>query len=229
MSESTLGYSRIYEVYRILKGMLSIAEMQKQETYERPEQELLCKFLPRKSTVLEVGGGQGCTAVVIEALLDPSFRSNHIVIEPSKSSYDAIVMRKQWTKSQFQVMYGFLGQNRKFQEDLWPDCKAVKNFLLQDLPHSTEFDVLVADCEGALQGILTDFPNLLSQIKLVFLENDHSNCSDTRELLRQAQFTCVHAQVHPYVGNSMMPFSTVDELAKVLPGKLAFHEVWIKL
>jgi hypothetical protein len=40
-------------------------------------------------------------------------------------------------------------------------------------PEPGEFNVLVADCEGALFYILQDFPDLLNGLRLIIVENDY--------------------------------------------------------
>jgi hypothetical protein len=225
MSESSLGFTRLFQAYSELR--LPPYLMQIQLTHERPEQELLGKFLPPAATVLEIGGGQGCTAILIDKLLTPEYRAKHIVIEPGLDSYQTVLARKQQSGSSFQLIHGFLARNREFQEALWEECKTCPNVLLEDIA-SYPIDVIAADCEGAFQGILQDFPELLQQVKLIFLENDHPNCKDTQELLRQSGFICIHTQVHPYVGSHHMPFATIQELHALLQTTQGFHQVWLK-
>lgn len=57
------------------------------------------------------------------------------------------------------------------------------------------FDVLVADCEGALFYIFNDFPELLDMIKVIIMENDYYKMSDKQrvdEIICSKGFKCVY-------------------------------------
>jgi hypothetical protein len=41
--------------------------------------------------------------------------------------------------------------------------------------YNIDFDTLVLDCEGAFYYILNDFPEILENIKTIFVENDYND------------------------------------------------------
>jgi hypothetical protein len=221
----------IQSLYDKFFSKLSKQEQEFFQQHERPEQEMLFKYLPRQCTVLEIGGGCGQTACVIDSILDDVYRDKHIVIEPSLNAFHRVKQLKEKIGAKFQLKHGFLATDRSKQELLWEDCKKVMNFTLQDLHLS--FDVISADCEGAFIPICEDFPELLQNASLVFLEND-GDTPKHRKMLQDNGFTIIHTQAHPYynlkedqgwTGRK----TTVQELLKEIPSMLYFHEVWAKL
>lgn len=221
----------IESIYNKFFSKLSSSQQDFFRQHERPEQELLFKYLPTQCSVLEIGGGCGQTACVIDAILDESFRDKHIVIEPSLAAFHRVRGIKEQVHAKFQLKHGFLALDRSKQEALWEECKNVVNFSIKDL--GITFDVISADCEGAFLPICEDFPDLLQNAKLVFLEND-GDTPKHRSMMQENGFTLIHTQAHPYfnlkqghgwTGRKI----TVDQLLKEIPSMLYFHEVWAKL
>ncbi len=221
----------IQSIYDKFFSKLSKAEQDFFQHHERPEQEMLFKYLPRQCNVLELGGGCGQTACIIDSILDDTYRDKHVVIEPSLNAFHRVKQLKEKIGAKFQLKHGFLATDRLKQELLWEDCKKVMNFTLQDL--GIEFDVISADCEGAFIPICEDFPELLEKASLVFLEND-GDTTKHRKMLQENGFTVIHTQAHPYfnlkedqgwTGRKI----TVQQLLQEITTMLYFHEVWAKL
>jgi hypothetical protein len=233
--QPSLGGNGLMPVYNLIKTNHPQFNIDLLISHERPEQEILAKFLPADSTVLELGAGQGCTAIVIDKML--SNPTQHVVIDPSKYSIDSTSNHRSQTNSQFQLLHGFLAKNRKFQEDLWADCKLVPNFSLEhckSLVQKGSFDVLSVDCEGAFLGVCQDYPELLQEAKLIVIEmdGDKNNCDATRELLKQNNFMCVHSQCHPFYGWSEWTDPRKFNLSSLNPASwhngIGFHEAYVK-
>lgn len=228
----SLGLPFIETIYNQFFSKLSKGEQEFFKSNERPEQELLNKYLPSEATVLEIGGGSGQTACIIDTILDPEYKSKHVVIEPSLLSFQKVKTIKEKIGGQFQIKFGFLAANREAQENLWPDCKQVQNFLYEDL--GGPFDVISADCEGAFLHICKDFPELLQHAQLIFLEND-GDTPNHRQLLLDNGFQCIHTQVHPYYHGILAHYpwngrsKNIQELQNTVKNFLYFHEVWCKL
>jgi hypothetical protein len=232
---STLGGDGLTQVYTNIKKQCPSFDINLLLHHERPEQELLAKFLPKNSTVLEFGAGQGSTSIVIDKILkDPI---NHVVIDPSRTAVANTELHKKQTMSQFQIVHGFMAQNRDFQEQLWDECKSVQNVSLafcKNLVGGRAFDVLVVDCEGAFLGVVRDFPELLTEATLILIEmdGDGNNCTQTMEILQRCGFTMAHSQCHPYYGASSWSDPRKAGLQSLNPktwhNGIGFHQVWIK-
>ena len=168
---SVFGTTRLNQIYNFLKRIPQL-DLNFIARTELPEQALIAKFLPRNCTVLELGGESGTTAIVIDKILrDPT---QHIVVDPAMAAIKKMVGIKALTHSHFKTVRGFLGKNRKKQEELWDECKQCRMWDLKELEAmvSKKFDVLVVDCEGAFLPIVEDFPELLTNAKLIIIEMD---------------------------------------------------------
>lgn len=231
--QSSLGGNRLQRVYDFIYSKYPGFDLNLLISHERPEQEIIAKHLFRDATVLEFGAGQGCTAIVIDKLLEDPLQ--HIILDPSQYAIECTKKHKSETGCQFQLLYGFMAKNRQFQEDLWPECKNAPHFCLEyckSLISKDFFDVLIVDCEGAFLGICQDFPELLREAKLIIIEmdGDENNCDETRKLLKENQFVCIHSQCHPYYNNDHFEeehFKSLDP--KLWHNGIGFHEAYLKI
>ena len=82
-----------------------------------------------------------------------------------------------------------------------------------------EFNVLVADCEGALYYILQDFPELLKRVRLIIVENDYRDA-------KQKEFVVEKFKEQGF----RLAYSTNSQEAAYygLPCQLEFFQVWKK-
>lgn len=235
---SALGTNKLNNIYKELGEINKIDSLNRINT-ERPEQELIAKFLPQKCCVLEMGGSSGTTSLIINRILEnPKL---HVLIEPSEKSVDYIKNNViTLYKTQFTIAHGFMGRIRETHEKLWDECKKCKMWDLHELENlvNNKFDVLVIDCEGAFYNILNEIPEILDTIKLIIIEMDgpgNTNIEIKNKLLNN-NFELVHTQTHPYFNIGMEEhriFSdiiTVNDLnkLKINPNIIGFHEVYIK-
>jgi len=232
---SCLGTDKLMRVYNKLASVPN-NDIRGRVHVERPEQELIAKFLPTQCNVLEMGGESGTTSLIIDTILDPEYRSKHVVVDPADSSIPKMERVKKIYGCKFKIAHGFIGKERKLHEELWEGCKNKKMYSLNELETLIDgkFDVLVVDCEGAFYNILNEFPQILDNAKLIIIEHDgpsNSNNSVKQNLLNH-NFTLIHSQCHPYINNFTCPwkqsFQTVHDfkLLKKSHNLIGFHEVY---
>jgi hypothetical protein len=235
---SCLGTNKLNKLYLDL-SKYDNNDMNHRINTERPEQELIAKYLPNDCCVLEMGGESGTTSLIINKILkDPT---KHVLVEPSQNSLPKLLKTQKIYNTQFKIAYGFVGRKREEHEKLWSECKYRKMFDINELESlvNQKFDVLVIDCEGAFYNILIDMPEILDNIKLIIIEMDgpDDKIPFIRNKLIQNNFELVHSQTHPYLNNEDINntafgvINNVNELYKLKCSKniIGFHEVYIKL
>lgn len=234
---SCLGTDRLSNIYHSLSHYPN-NDMQNRVNIERPEQEMIAKFLPNECCVLEMGGESGTTSLIINKILkDPT---KHVLVEPSVNSIPKLKKTEEIYNTKFQIAHGFVGRNRSEHEKLWPECKYRQMFDLPELENMVrqKFDVLVIDCEGAFYNILNDIPEILDNIKLIIIEMDgpDEKVPFVRAKLIESKFELVHSQTHPYLNNGNTNnlefgvFDTVNDFHKLKCRKnmIGFHEVYVR-
>ena len=82
---SCLGTNKLQYLYMQLSKVHN-SDIQYRINIERPEQELIAKFLPSKCNVLEIGGESGTTSLIINSILDEAYKSKHVVVDPADTS-----------------------------------------------------------------------------------------------------------------------------------------------
>uniref|UniRef100_A0A6C0KVA9 Methyltransferase FkbM domain-containing protein n=1 Tax=viral metagenome TaxID=1070528 RepID=A0A6C0KVA9_9ZZZZ len=235
---SCLGTDRLASLYRVLATYPN-SDIHARYEIERPEQEMIAKYLPNECCVLEMGGESGTTSLIINKILkDPT---KHVLVEPSQNSIPKLIKTQEIYQTQFKVAHGFVGRNRSSHEALWDECKYRQMFDLCDLEKMVgqPFDVLVVDCEGAFYNILEDMPEILDSVKLIIIEMDgpDDKVPIIRNKLLQNGFEMVHSQSHPYLNNGDATntefgvIQNVNDLYKLKcrQNMIGFHEVYIKI
>lgn len=218
--ESSLGGTDLYNIYCSLQErnphfLSSIIQ------HERPEQELVARFIPSNSVVLELGGNYGATAAIINTKL--SDKTKHVIVEPEAHFVNTLLGHRGSLNLHYTPAHGILAKDKEKQVKLWLSCANSKQFILSDLEGmigGSKFTAILADCEGAFDPILQDFPELLDTVKVIVLENDGGDIQRVRTTLQTANFTLVHSQIHPYWDGN------IDNFSK---GYIGFHEVWMKI
>ena len=237
---SCLGTTKLLDTYNLLKNIPNSDIMERKEI-ERPEQELIAKFLPTQCSVLELGGESGTTSLIINNILDTDYKNKHVVVDPEKNAILNLLYTKKKYSVNFQIVHGFLGKNRETHEKMWDGCKNNKMFQLTEIEAmiNDTFDVLVVDCEGAFYNIVNEIPEILDKASLIIIEMD-GNCENVEPLrnkLLKSGFTLVHSQCHPYINNNKIVtppfglFKTVNDLKKLKANAnlIGFHEVYTRL
>lgn len=148
---------------------------------EYPEQLMSVMFLKKRDRVLELGGNIGRNSLVIGSILKNS--NQLVVLETDPSSAAQLTHNRDLNKLTFKIEDAALSKVPLVQsgwttmpsDTVPPGFYRVKTISYADLKkkHKINFNVLVADCEGALYYIFRDDETLLSDIELIIVENDY--------------------------------------------------------
>jgi FkbM family methyltransferase len=184
---------------------------------EKDEQELVRRFVPRDSTVLELGARYGTVSCVISQVLSDPTR--HVAVEPDETVIQALETNKKVNGGHFNIFNGVVSS--KNYEIVKPDipyefreyCTYTKevsglglyNMSLHNLQKKYDlvFDCLVADCEGFLCDFIDENPWFLDQLKVIIFEKDGSPWQNyiaryeaLERLLTENKFTRVFSIPH---------------------------------
>lgn len=149
---------------------------------EYPEQLMAVMFISKKDRVLELGGNVGRNSCVIGSLLKKS--ENLVVVESDPNIAGQLKENRDYNGLWFKIEDSALskvpliqsGWNTVPSSVLLPGYFWVKTVSYADLKkkYAMDFNVLVADCEGALYFILRDDETLLSDVETIIVENDYT-------------------------------------------------------
>jgi len=149
---------------------------------EIPEQEMALRYIKSTDTVLEIGGNIGRNSCVIGTILDDDKRL--VVLESSPNHARELMHNRNINGFTFHVEPSALSKVKLIQrgwdtylqstDEVPAGFIPVPTITLSELrnKYQQKFNVLVADCEGALYQILKDEPSLLDGIETVIIEND---------------------------------------------------------
>lgn len=149
---------------------------------ELPEQEMSVKFIKNTDVVLEIGGNIGRNSCVISTILNDD--KNLVVLESNPTHADELIHNRDINGFKFHVEPSALSKVELIQsgwDTIVKTTPEIQNGYIQINTitwdqlrdkYKLNFNVLVADCEGALYQILKDEPSLLNNIETVIIEND---------------------------------------------------------
>ena len=137
-------------------------------------------YVEENDKVLELGARYGSVSIVTNRKLKN--KTDHVVVEPDETVWSSLEQNKNTYNCEFQIVKGVLSETPKY---LKPDgyCtrqtgdsndKLVPNISLNDINH-IQFNVLIADCEGALESFFDEYPFMYDQVNKVLMEED-GNC-----------------------------------------------------
>lgn len=162
---------------------------------EYPEQVMAAMFVNRGDHVLEIGGNVGRNSCVIASLLKKS--KNLLVLESDPNNARLLMENRDINGLEFQVEDSALSKVPLIQsgwtsipsDTVLPGYFRVKTISYQELKkkYQMEFNVLVADCEGALLYIFRDDESLLDDIETAIIENDYCDYSHYEEVKARFQ------------------------------------------
>ena len=194
---------------------------------EYPEQLLAAEFISPNAKVLELGGNIGRNTLVIASLLDDD--RNLVSLECDENSANILECNKYNNRFRFSVEAAAISDHKlylsgwnSYNESNKPlDAKEVKTITWPTLrdKYGVEFDTLVADCEGSLFDILKSYPEMLTNIRLVIVENDYTDFSQkpfVDSVFMQYGLKLIRSNPGP----TWMPASIVC--------RQNFYEVWMK-
>ncbi len=151
---------------------------------EYPEQVMSAMFISPDDKVLEIGGNIGRNSCVIASLLnDPK---NLVVTESDPGAASILIANRNRNGLFFHVEDSAISQVplmqgrgiTSFQAIVLPSGYfQVKTILYTELKekYKISFNVLVADCEGALYHLFQDDESILDDVSMLILENDYTD------------------------------------------------------
>jgi FkbM family methyltransferase len=189
---------------------------------ELPEQKMVTRFLNGQEKVLEIGANIGRNSLIIASIVGSD---NFVTLECDENIAKQLEENKNLNNFNFQIEVSALSKKKliqkgwdTFQSDVVLDgFKPVNTITFNELKekYNINFDTLVLDCEGAFYYILSDMPEILSNINLIIMENDYHNIE--------------HKQ---YVDNTMIQNNFVKVYSEVggwRPCFNSFFETWKRL
>jgi hypothetical protein len=170
---------------------------------EGHEQALAREHIQRNDVVLELGGRYGMVSCAVASVLEDT--SMHVVLEPDERVINALKNNIARCGSRAHVFEGVLSKNRVTLTNLDVCMGGYGSTIELDtsgsIPITTvaelesryciQFTALVADCEGCLQQVFIDNPQLYTQLRTVIFEADYAekcNYSSVVQHLKQAGF-----------------------------------------
>ena len=167
----------------ILHNKLTINHGSFEEEY--PEQLLAMQFINYNDKVLELGGNIGRNSLIISSILSDS--SNLLVFEPDPDNVLKLIENKNLNNLNFLIENSAISKTKIYQKDwytiplekyqnlenfeYWKEVKTITWTEVKN-KYNILFDVLVADCEGALYYILQNEEFFLDSFKTIIIEND---------------------------------------------------------
>ena len=152
---------------------------------EYPEQLMAMKYIKETDTVLEIGGNIGRNSCIIASILKDD--SKFVTLESSEEYAKQLEENKKQNFFNFHVENSAISKVPLIQKDwvtyiseiVFPGYIKVNTITFKELEdkYNLTFNVLVADCEGALYQILKDEPDLLKNIETIIIENDFTDYS----------------------------------------------------
>lgn len=172
---------------------------------ELPEQKMAVKYLTGDEKVLELGGNIGRNSLIISKVLKES--SQMVVMETDPHIADLLRYNKSINGLKFHVENAGLSAKPLIQNgwvtevsDVVPEGYIpVRTITFYELnqKYNIEFDTLVLDCEGAFYYILQDMPEILTNIKIIIMENDYNDINHKHyidNVLRSRGFSVIHSE-----------------------------------
>ena len=156
------------------------------EHVEKPEQDLVNKYILENDIVLELGARYGSVSCIINSKLNN--KNNQVVVEPDERVWDALDKNKNSNNCKFNIVKGFIS-NKKLDLtnlDCWlggygatfieNDNTLIPSYSLNEIKqkYNLNFNVLVADCEGFLEVFFDENPDFYNNLRLLIFEADYT-------------------------------------------------------
>lgn len=144
---------------------------------EHIEQFMADTFIEKHDKVLELGARYGSVSIVTNKKLDD--KTDHVVVEPDETVWEALEQNKKTYDCHFQIVKGFLSERKmylKYQDYSThytdnPTDKSVPSVSMSNFS-DIKFNVLIADCEGGLGAFFDEYPYLYDGFTKVMMEED---------------------------------------------------------
>jgi len=174
---------------------------------EIPEQMMVAKYLTGYEKVLEIGGNIGRNSLIIGSILQSKNNNNFVVLECDGSIADQLKHNRDINNMNFIIDSNALSKRKLIQKGwntitsdiLLDGYKPVDTITWEKLQkkYKIKFNTLVLDCEGAFYYILMDMPEILTNIKLIIMENDYNDITHKQyidTILKNNNFKVVHSE-----------------------------------
>ena len=153
---------------------------------EVTEQKLANQYIQENDIVLELGARYGSVSCIINSKL--TNKKNQVVVEPDDRVWDALENNKIINNCEFNIVKGFISGNKLglinldkcfngYGSTSIPDISSsIPNYSLSEIKtlyNISEFNVLIADCEGFLEIFLDENPTILKSLRLIIFEEDY--------------------------------------------------------
>lgn len=199
---------------------------------EYPEQCMTTQFLKSNSNVLEIGSNIGRNTVIIASLLE---KSNQLVtLESDPQSVKSLKKNRFINRLHFHIEDSALSYQKLIQknwvtipsDEVLPGYFPVKTITFEELEdkYQTQFDTIVADCEGALYYILMSNPDILKNIYMIILENDFGK-DEEREYVNQLFTNYGLKKIYSQPLTNQPDYIMKKFAPSCIP---SFYEVWIR-
>lgn len=196
---------------------------------EYNEQIMASKFLTGTENVLEIGGNVGRNSLIIGYILNRNNNTNFVTLESNPKIAKKLEQNRDINNLNFHIEPRALSKRKliqKEEENSWNTYVSnvvPKGYLSVDTitwsnlcqKYPFAFDTLVLDCEGAFYYILRDMPEILTNIKMVIMENDYWDLSHKEyidSVLERNGFGIAYSKHYD----------------TQMPCKNMFYQVWIK-
>lgn len=144
-------------------------------TCETIEQDITKRIIIPSDKVLELGARYGSVSIVTNQILDD--KTQHVVVEPDDTVWEALEKNKEKYNCKFQIIKGFLSE-RTFSlhkdgyssHQLTDESSSITSTSLNSF--IIPFNVLIADCEGGLKTFFEDYPFMYDRLQKIFMEED---------------------------------------------------------
>jgi FkbM family methyltransferase len=170
---------------------------------EKPEQDLVSKYIQADDIVFELGARYGSVSCLINSKLN--CKTNQVVVEPDERVWEALEINKRANHCEFHIVKGFVsrrnlgltnlnawhggyGATYIIQPESTIPCYTIETITEK---YNLNFNVIVADCEGFLEVFFYENPNVYDTLRLIIFEADYTekcNYDKIRKTLREKGF-----------------------------------------
>lgn len=184
-----------------LQSKLSIDYGTFNEEYN--EQIMAVTYINPDDKVLELGSNIGRNSLIIASLLND--HRNLITMECNPIIYDKVVHNRNKNNQHFIIENAAISyqdlyclSDRSYTVDNAPkNAIPVNTITFEELEekYSIKFNVLVADCEGALYYLLKDAPYIIDNMDKLILENDYDDIRHKifiDDIFKDKGFKCIY-------------------------------------
>lgn len=155
------------------------------ERIEVQEQHDANAYIKPDDKVLELGARYGGVSITINKILND--KKNHVAVEPEAKVWNALQRNRDNHHCEFQICKGAIsnkplkindgGYNGfgNFTSSATQENGNIPLFKISDF--NINFNVLVVDCEGALENFYNENKDFFKNLRLILYERDGKNCN----------------------------------------------------